>query len=94
MSTRSNALDAPIHNLGRTTVFGLPISNLDPSATTVSLYWEGDSYLRVLIDETRGIVDLVMNNHVQVLLGIVFRNVGVGKFFRHDGRWKRGRSAN
>jgi hypothetical protein len=38
------------------------------------------SDVRVLIYEACRIVDLVMYNHVQVLLGVVLRDIGVGEF--------------
>lgn len=41
---------------------------------------EKESNVRVLIDEARRVVDLVMDNNVQVLLGVVLRDVGVGEF--------------
>jgi hypothetical protein len=37
-------------------------------------------HVRVLIDEARGVVDLVVYNNVEVLLGVVFRDIGVGEF--------------
>lgn len=41
-------------------------------------------YVRVLVDEGSDIVDLVVNDHVQVLLGGVGRDFGVGEcFFGH-----------
>lgn len=36
-------------------------------------------YVRVLVDEGRDIVDLVVNDHVQALLGGVGRDFGVGE---------------
>ena len=38
---------------------------------------------RVLIDELGDIVDLIVNDHVEVILGVVLRNVLVAEFGRH-----------
>lgn len=40
--------------------------------------------LRVLINEAGCVVDLVVDDHIQVLLTRVFGNFRVGEFFRHD----------
>lgn len=42
--------------------------------------WSGGSDVRVLVDEARGVVDLVVDDEVEVLLGRVFGDVGVGEF--------------
>ena len=34
----------------------------------------------MLVDEARCVVDLVVHNNVEVLLGVVLRDVGVGEF--------------
>lgn len=41
----------------------------------------------MLIDEAAGVVDLVVDDHVQVLLGVVARDLLEGEFLvgRHDG---------
>jgi hypothetical protein len=39
----------------------------------------------VLVDERAGIVDLVVHDHVEVLLGGVLGHLGVGEFLRHFG---------
>ena len=39
---------------------------------------EFDSHIRVFIDKTRGIVDLVVDDDVEVSFGRVLRNLGVG----------------
>jgi hypothetical protein len=36
--------------------------------------------VRVLIDEARTVVDLVVHNNVEILLRVVLRDVGVGEF--------------
>ena len=45
----------------------------------------GDRNLRVLVDELAGIVDLVVDDEVEILLGVVLGNVVVGQFLRHFG---------
>lgn len=38
----------------------------------------------MLIYKARGVVDLVVNDNVQILLGVVFRNIGVAEYLvRH-----------
>lgn len=38
----------------------------------------------MFVYEARSIVDLVVNDNVQILLGVVFRNIGVGEYLvRH-----------
>lgn len=44
----------------------------------------------MLIDEARGIVHLVVDNHVEVLLGGVLGDVRVGEFLVGHGVWERG----
>ena len=39
--------------------------------------------LRMLINEAAGIVDLVVNDHVQILLPRMRRDLGVSEFLRH-----------
>lgn len=51
----------------------------------------GEEDVRVLIDEAGAVVDLVVDNHVQVLLGVVGGDLLEGEFLsgRHgDGRKK------
>ena len=38
---------------------------------------------RVLINKRRCVVDLVMYYDVEILFGVVFGDIGKGKFFRH-----------
>lgn len=49
--------------------------------------------IRVLIDEAADVVDLVVDDHVQVLLGVVGRDLLEGEFLvgRHDGRSEQSR---
>lgn len=51
------------------------------------LLWDGDEGekedVRMLVDKGRGIVDLVVDDNVDVLLGRVLRHFGVGEFLRH-----------
>lgn len=39
--------------------------------------------LRMLVYELCAVVDLVVNHHVQILLGVMLRNILIGKLFRH-----------
>lgn len=45
--------------------------------------WGGVANLRVLIDELGRVVDLVVDDHVQVVLGVVLRNILIREFGRH-----------
>ena len=43
-------------------------------------------HIRMLVDEARGVVDLVVYHDIQVLLGVVLRDVGIGELLlRHGG---------
>lgn len=44
---------------------------------------KGGENSRVLIDELGDVVDLIVNDHVEVILGVVLRNVLVAEFGRH-----------
>lgn len=41
-------------------------------------------HLRVLVNEAGGIVDLIVDDQEDILLGVVLRNLGESKFLRHD----------
>lgn len=41
-------------------------------------------HLRVLIDESGGVVDLIVDHQENILLGVVLRNLGESKFLGHD----------
>jgi hypothetical protein len=43
----------------------------------------GKQHLRVLVDKLGGIVDLIVDHHKQILLGVVLSNILVGEFERH-----------
>lgn len=54
--------------------------------------WEGAGEVfdvRVLIDEAGAVVDLVVDDHVEVLLGVVAGDLLEGEFLglRHDDGW-------
>lgn len=38
----------------------------------------------MLVNETGGVVDLIVNDQEDILLGVVLRNLGESKFLRHD----------
>lgn len=39
----------------------------------------------MLVNEAGGVVDLIVDDHVDILLSVVLRNLGESKFFGHDG---------
>lgn len=39
--------------------------------------------VRMLVDKGRDVVDLVVDDNVEILLGRVFCHLGVGEFLRH-----------
>ena len=41
-------------------------------------------HLRVLVHESRGVVDLIVDDQVEILLVRVLRDLGESKFLRHD----------
>ena len=45
--------------------------------------WGGMANLRVLVDELGRVVDLVVDDHVQVTLGVVLRNILIREFGGH-----------
>lgn len=49
--------------------------------------WAGQANVRVLVDEAGAVVDLVVDDNVQVLLGGVLGDIRVGEFLgrRHCG---------
>jgi hypothetical protein len=47
-------------------------------------------HLRVLVHEGAGVVDVIMDDQVDILLGRVLRDLGESKFLRHDARVLRG----
>ena len=50
---------------------------------------KGGRNVRVLVDEAGAVVDLVVDDNVQVLLGSVLRDIGVGEFLvgHGEGVW-------
>jgi hypothetical protein len=53
--------------------------------------WGQRENVRVLVDEAGAVVDLVVDDNVEVLLGSVFRDIGVGEFLVGHGVCGRGR---
>lgn len=50
--------------------------------------YEKVKHLRVLVNERAGVVDLVVDDHVQILLARVGRDLSESKFLRHNaGVW-------
>jgi len=43
----------------------------------------------MLIDKLGAVVDLIVNHHEDVLLGVVLSNIGIRELERHDGRRRR-----
>lgn len=56
----------------------------------------GDGDVRVLVDEAGAVVDLVVDDHVQVLLGVVALNLLEGELLglRHDSSGEEEKSLN
>lgn len=48
--------------------------------STAGLPQGGRRNVRVLVNEARGIVDLVVDDHVKIILGVVLGDVRVGEF--------------
>ena len=42
----------------------------------------------MFINEARGIVDLIVNDHVDIFLRVVLGDLSICQFFRHSDDWK------